>query len=591
MDASTRMHMEKTNKHNKESATAVTLIICFLLLLGVDLRALTLNNALSFDEFVQTRAVIEANPQGLDKYTEMNPLTTWTRIFATDILGVHVWSLRLVSLIFSLLTLLGTYLLAKEIYDQKAALFAAAILALSSWHALVSTSISFDGAFLTFYTLLTIYCFMRYEHASLENAAQKNIWLVLCGIAFGLTVLTKYTGVLIFPALLIYSFIAQGGPWSARKDVKEIIVPFLIIGAISLVVFSAFPIAVLFSGDLSYFSVTIHHGDTYFGGRSISIILLAVQYALAALWAGPLLIIGYLLSVIYVMRVRKKRVNGAAKREELLFHIFIIIVLCFYTFIVQDPFRPAERYFTVLLPLLCVIIGNFLARVALTRKEWAMAAAGTFIMLIVDFALNVQPGALLPFYPKSNFINALAEFHWNFFIPFTGDQGPVGLYVHVLVYIIAFAAAAICCAMWLVRKNKMALSIFIAVSLALNVFVMTELALHVTSPDIGRVAEQAAQYIRQESLPGPYYTFRDPALQYSLGQSATNIDFDADPSATKAVLTRGGTLLLIDFPLLDHQGDLWNAFSETCTLKKQWSDKGHVIGYVFSCPKPEAQAR
>ncbi|MEM4246849.1 MAG: glycosyltransferase family 39 protein, partial [Candidatus Woesearchaeota archaeon] len=258
-------------------------LLVIVLAVGIILRLLTLNNALSFDEFTQTRAVIDANPAGLDKYTEMNPLTTWTRIAFTSLLGIHVWTLRLTSLVFAILTLVVLYFLARELYGKRIAFWSVGLLALSSLHALVSTSVSFDGAFLTFYTLLVWYCFVRY--------CKKNEfkWLVLAGISFGLVVLTKYTGFLAMIAVAFYSLIQYRNVWRTFKECFWI-------SLFGLVVFSVFPLAA-FLTDPSYFWITLKHGTYYFGGREINILLLLMQYVLGFFWIGPLLLFGYLLGL------------------------------------------------------------------------------------------------------------------------------------------------------------------------------------------------------------------------------------------------------------------------------------------------------
>ncbi len=521
------------------------------IVVGLVLRLLTLNNALSFDEFVQTKAVLEANPAGLDKYTEMNPLTTWTRLAVTSILGVHVWSLRLTSLLFALLTLWVTFLLARELYGTKAARWATALLALSAWHALVSTSISFDGAFLTFYTVLAMYCFVRYDRSD------EHRWLVWCGLASGLAMLTKYTGVLVVFALALYSLIRH-------KDWKRTAREGALVTALCLAVFSVFPL-VAFLTDPSYFWITLQHGQGYFGGRTISLSLLAIQYGLALLWMGPLLLFGYFLSW-------KKR-----ESRDWLSHSLIIAILAFYTFVVQDPFRPVERYFTILLPALCMLAGKYYASLDFERKHWLWAGAAAVVGMTTSFIVNAMPGKILPFYPKTQFITAMFARDWNFFVPFTGDQGPVGLYVKFLIFALAFGTSAACVVL-AVQRKKWAAPVLLGIGLALSVFMMTELALHPTSPDVSRAFKETTSIAKQ--YPGPYFTFRDPALQYYLGQQATNIDFTSDPEKVGQQLI--GTIAMVDFPALDKQGKLWQVFNR-CEPKSIVEDKGVRLGYVFVC--------
>jgi hypothetical protein len=532
----------------------------FLLILAVGLvfRLSALNNALSFDEYTQTRAVLQANEWGFEKFSEMNPLTNWTRILVTYFLGVHIWSMRLTSLIFAIATAWILYLLAKELYNKKAALFAVALLWLSAWHSLVSTSVSFDGTFMTFYTLLTMYFFVKHEKT------EERKWLYFCGIAFGLTVLTKYPGVLIFPALFIYSLIMH-------RDIKRAFKEFFIIGIVGVAVFSIFPIIVFLFTDPGFFWTAFQHGNPYFSDRTISPVLLAIQYAHALFWMGPLMFFGYFLSW------------SGRQKQDWLSHTFIFVVLVFYTFIDRDPFRPVERYFVVFLPLLCMLIGKYLVDLRINKRLWKTCGITFAVFLALNFILALLPWEFLPFYPKTNFVNAVFSWDWNFFVPFTGDQGPVGLYVKFLLFAIALIAGAVFFALSF-RKKALGSVLLVAVGLALSVFVMSELAWHLNSPDISKVTKETVSYVFDQNLQGPYYFFRDDAMRYYFNHSAVKIDFDAEGRADEiaASLNKGGTLIMVDFPTLDKNSRLWKAFNQ-CKLRKTIIDRDQPFGYVFSC--------
>ena len=525
-------------------------------MVGLLLRLLTLDSAISFDEQVQTSAVIDANFVGLDKYTEMNPLTTWTRLMFTSLLEVQVWNLRLTSLIFAALTVWVLFLLARELYGTKTARWSAALLALSAWHALVSTSISFDGTFLAFYTLLALFCYVRHENTG------ENRWLVWAGLAFGLAVLTKYTGFLVLPAIALYSLIRFK---KFGRTLKEC----AIIAIVGAAIFSVFPLVAFLFSDPSYFWITLQHGSGYFGGRELSLALLAIQYALAFIWMGPLLLFGYFLSW------RKP------EARDWLSHSLIFVVLAFYTFVVQDPFRPVERYFTVFLPVLCMLVGKQFAEFSFNSKQWKLFGIMLAGGIALAVFLNIVPGTIMPFYPKTEFISAMFSFNWNFFIPFTGDQGPVGLYVKFLIFALAFLVGAT--GLVAVFKEKhWGAPLLLAAGLALSLFMMAELAVQPTSPDISGVIKETTDFVKQSGMPGPFYTFRDTGIQYYLRATATNFDFSSDPEEVEQILGKGGTLVVIDFPMLNKNSELWQTFTK-CDLKTIKEDKGVPLGYVFAC--------
>ncbi len=526
-----------------------------IIITGFLLRLLTINSALSFDEFIQTKAVMDANPAGLDKLTEMNPLTTWTRIIVTKILGIEVWSLRLTSLIFAILTLWLVYVMAKELYDKKTAMWAVALMSLSAWHMLVSMSVSFDGAFLAFYTLLTMYCYIMFEKYSEKK------WLIFSGISFGLAVLTKYPGVLVIGAIAIYSLLRN-------KNIKKTIRECAFISVIGVAVFSIFPI-IAFLTDSSYFWASWRHGANYFGGRSINTILLAIQYALAAIWAGPLLLFAYLLSWKTI------------QKQDWIFHSLIAVIFVFYTFVGQDPFRPVERYFTILIPSLCILAGKYFSSLKFSKKDFTIIGISFVFLMLFWYLFASLPTKILPFYPKTAFISAVTSLQWNFAMPFTGDQGPAGLYISFSVIALAFLTSAISFVFaWL--GNKKAAIVLLAVGLSVSFFFMMEMSFHISSPDISMVVKETAKYVNENKLGGPYYTFRDYAMRYYIGKGTENFDFDSNATYVGEKLKKGSTLLIIDFPASDKNSALWKNLT-VCPQKSVVYSKRIPLGYVYKC--------
>jgi hypothetical protein len=451
-----------------------------------------------------------------------------------------------------LLTFWAVFLLASEIYGKKVACWAVGLLSLSALHALVSTSISFDGTFLAFYSLLSLYCFVKYERTGMIR------WLIACGISCGLAVLTKYTGILVVAAIALYLL-------ACRKGFGRTVCRCSVITVIAIAVFSIFPVVAFVFSEPSFFWVTLQHARGYFGNE-MSIAALAIQYALALLWIGPLLLFGYFLSL------------KVFERRDWLFHSFVIVIFVFYTFVVQDPFRPVERYFSILLPALCIMSAKYFSQISLAGRR--IKAFGIFfpVFLVIAFIINSLPAKILPFYPKTGFIKAILSLDWNFLVPFTGDQGPVGLYISFVVFAIAWIACACCFVLALLQKKACAVML-LAIGLALSVFMSAELALHMTSPNISSVVKETASYVKTSQLPAPFYTFRDYAMQYYIGNNATNIDFGTEPARLRL---GNSTLVVVDFPHLDRESALWREFAR-CEQVHSVSSRGIVLGYVFRC--------
>ncbi|MGV8150744.1 MAG: ArnT family glycosyltransferase [Candidatus Woesearchaeota archaeon] len=582
-----------------------------------------------FDEEVQLRAVMNHNVVGLDKGTEITPLTTWTRILFSSIFGINTITLKLVSIIFGLLTILISYYLAKEIYDEKTAIWTTIIMGLSAWYVLGTTSISFDASFLTFYYVLTIFCFVKYINNDTNNNNnikhkkshfRKNYWLYLAGISFGLAMLTKLNAILIVLILIIYYFFKKI-PWSSHKDnnkktyrnlillIHNFIKNFSIIGITSLLIFSIFPILAYFT-DWSYFTIVMGH-TAVFSNPSFNISLLLIQFFLAIVWIGPFLIGSYFLKLILF------------EKKDILMNIWIIVVAIFFTFVVQENFRPLERYFFVILPALSILAANTITKFKFEKKHLVIFLISTIFFTISFFLLNIN-NETIPFYPKTEFITKALEFQWNFNVPFTGDQGPIGMNVAFSMIAISFIITAtllvIMAYYFLLEKKKeyanfslnkkiknnekkssnkkisKALSylflMFLAITFSYNIFMLQEMIFNTTHPNIDKINKETIAYANSVNLKEPVFVFRNNAFKYYIGYKYQNIqmlDFRDEYNMTTIQRIRsGGSIIIIDFPSINKNSPLWTEINE-CTKIKEFSDKGQILGHIFECTELNAQ--
>jgi len=88
------------------------------------------------------------------------------------VFGPETWALRLVSAIIGILTVLGLYLLAKQLFNKKVALFSSFLLAVSFWHINFSR-IGFRAIMVPFCLVFFLYYFYRKKY-------------ILAGLFFGL---------------------------------------------------------------------------------------------------------------------------------------------------------------------------------------------------------------------------------------------------------------------------------------------------------------------------------------------------------------------------------------------------------------------
>ncbi len=105
------------------------------------------------------------------------------------ILGASVFTGRLVSATFGLLSLVVLYKLANRAYGQRVAFLSCVIMASMSGFLWLSRVTLLEMP-LEFFFLLTIYLFVEWLHSG------KNLTLFLSGISLGLVFLTKYQGII-----------------------------------------------------------------------------------------------------------------------------------------------------------------------------------------------------------------------------------------------------------------------------------------------------------------------------------------------------------------------------------------------------------
>lgn len=130
------------------------------------------------------------------------PLVVFMDSFVTHIFGAHLYILRIICLIFSILILIFVYLIGKKLYNREIGLLSMIFLMLSQLYFRISCSASLDIPLLFFF-IASIYLFLNYLDA------HKLVYAFLCSFFLALGLYTKYCMVLIYPVLLIYLLLTR----------------------------------------------------------------------------------------------------------------------------------------------------------------------------------------------------------------------------------------------------------------------------------------------------------------------------------------------------------------------------------------------
>jgi len=241
---------------NKNVDVKFTVLICILLIATI-FRFFNLNTAppgIFQDEAVNTMDAL--NRPGQVFYQANNGregLFMNLIAFSFYFLGPSIWSLRIVSAIIGILTVLGTYLLAKQLFKKDfIALLSAFFIAVSFWHVNFSR-ISFRVIMLPFVFVFFLYFFLK----ALDNIKEKinpTFNFTIAGLFYGLgfyTYTTYRISAFIFPVIAFLYWLIFSK--KERKVFFEGILVFIFVSAITLA-----PLAIYF----------VSHPADFFGRSS-----------------------------------------------------------------------------------------------------------------------------------------------------------------------------------------------------------------------------------------------------------------------------------------------------------------------------------
>ena len=140
------------------------------------------------------------------------PLFVWLAGATMKVLGADEFAARLWAMLLGLAAIPIAYLLGARLYDRTAGLFAAGALAALPNFVRVTRMAQFDAP-LAFFVLLTFWLWVEYYRTRKWSTA------ALCGVAFGLALLTKIAVPFVFVAAAAAAIISPGSRPHRLRDV------------------------------------------------------------------------------------------------------------------------------------------------------------------------------------------------------------------------------------------------------------------------------------------------------------------------------------------------------------------------------------
>ena len=163
---------------------------------------------MQWDEVIHLNGALYLNSGLFSKFISnafYPPLFDTATALSFKAFGISLFSARLVSAVFSILSLWAVFELAYSMYDGKTALLSAVLLGIMPGYLLALSRLALLETMLLFFVTVALLFFFRW----LQNKQDK--YLVLAGLAVGLGFLTKYqaivAGVIMVVSIL---FLARG---------------------------------------------------------------------------------------------------------------------------------------------------------------------------------------------------------------------------------------------------------------------------------------------------------------------------------------------------------------------------------------------
>jgi len=323
------------------------------------------------------------------------PLFGILSAFLFFIFGVNLLVTRLISMIFSILSLTCLYYLGKEFYNKKVAIFSIIILAFAPYFFIYSQLAMLDISLL-FFILLSILLFYK--------AAEKNKrkYFYYLGVVMGVGFLIKYTIILLGVPFLIYLIY--------KKDFKKNLNPLIIASIIFLLISSPYLIVLFFFQGFDTILWALNYGFKNFS-------------FLEHLYFYPMIIfyevcpLVFLIPILFLFKKRK------LKKESK----FIFLIIASYFVVSTIITNKTPKYIIPVIPLFSLLFVNDLIK----RKILFLVIFS--IVFIYQFTISMLP----PYYtiqneislktdtaPASEYMNKNIVENGNiFFTPFQNEAG------------------------------------------------------------------------------------------------------------------------------------------------------------------------
>lgn len=354
------------------------------------------------------------------------PLAKYTQAAGILVFGENSFGWRISSAIFGTLVILMVYLLADELFDNKLIALVSALLASLDGLLLVQSRIAMNDIHVTFFIILTLYCFVRYKKTITfthrEWHSSKG-WLLATGVALGCAVASKWSGIFALVPIGLFELCQ----WFKALTLKER-VSFLSLlrhGTLVLLCWIGIPIVIYLAAYGQMFlqgkdfehlrqlhqqiwwyqtNLTATHGyqsrpwQWFMDARPVWYYVnygtntRADIYAFgnpALFWLGNISVIFTLMVVLLSFYDWLRQIMEGAKKLKIFSSLFQLSLLSVAYLVVWLPWQASPRimffyHYTPAVPFLAIILGYWLSKLAMAKeiKPWGGVISAVLIAII-----------------------------------------------------------------------------------------------------------------------------------------------------------------------------------------------------------------
>lgn len=293
--------------------------------------------------------------QGSEPFSSAPPLFSYAVFASFKIFGISDLSARLVSILSEVIAVLGVYVLAKELYNEKTACIAAIIFIFVPWNILWFGRAQTDPMMVALMTLAV---------ALYVRAYRNNKSMLPFGVILGLGVFTKQPALAVLPLVLLWSYF-QG---IKKKQIINAILCFFV-GMLPLLIWLSY---YAFSGKYNVI-FNIIYGELAYRSTPFSDIVRVILFTAAGI--SPLIIAAAAYQIF----------------KERDFKNILAIWLFLYGVFVLVRTPPSHEYYS--LPLTAPVA--IMAAVGLVRISSRLNKQSAAMLLMLTIVVSTLPATYI----------------------------------------------------------------------------------------------------------------------------------------------------------------------------------------------------